>query len=238
MRGQRGKVAFFFRRTGAFFVALALLLLFSCGLPTSDYLYPPVYFSSPSGNRVQLIHDTRNIDDVAELFKGYDIYYRVFDSQNDATNSSSYLSNYLTSSDIAQIESTEGYYVLVKYDKTNTYLDDTVPLIPVSDNTHISFDLHLNSDSRWTITATKADESQTTLYYISRNKGDTATAEFCSRSQYLKGDLDYAGDGILVGESVYIVFFAVAYGISSSLSELYSDPRVLGPIQYTPMGGS
>jgi len=74
-------------------------------------------------------------------------------------------------------------------------------------------------------------------YYILRNKNYTDKVDFYLKSQYENNDLDYdAGDGN-VDDSVYIVFFAVAYGISSSLSELYSDPRVLGPIAYTP-GGS
>lgn len=231
MRGQRGKVAFFFRRTSAFFVALALLLLFSCGLPTSDYLYPPADFSASGNNPVRLEHDTRNIDEVGELFKGYDIYYRIFDSKDDADKSYSDLNNNLTSGDIAQIESTEGYYVLVKDN------DSSVPLIPVSDNTHNFFYLNLYSEKTWTITAINPDESETTLFSILRNKSDTATAEFYSSNDYSSNDHDYEGDGISASESVYIVFFAVAYGISSSLSELYSDPRVLGPIAYTP-GGS
>lgn len=241
MRGQRGKVAFFFRRADAFFVSLALLLLFSCGLPTSDYLYPPADFSSPSGSLVRLEHETANIREVGELFKGYDIYYRIFDTYDDALNSYNFLNNNLRSSDIAQIESTRGYYVLAKYDNTNNP-DDNVPLIPVSDdNTYRSFDLHLYSDETWTITA---DDNEIVLYYIFRNKSGMDTADFCSRSQYLEGDPDYEdeGDGISdnVDDSVYIVFFAVAYGISSSSigSELYSDPIVLEPIQYTPTEGS
>lgn len=233
MRGQRGRVAFFSRRTGAFFVALALLLLFSCGLPTSDYLYRPADFSAFGNNLVELKHDTRNIDDVAALFKGYDIYYRIFDSEIEARDSSTKLSSELTSGNITSMASSEGYYVLVKYKNTNTSPDLTVPLIPVSDNTHISFDLHLNSDSRWTITA---DDNQTTLFSILRNKSDTAKVDFYSSKDYSSDDHDYEGDGISnnVDDSVYIVFFAVAYGTSSSQSALYSDPRVLGPIPYAP----
>lgn len=234
MRGQRDKVAFFFRRADAFFVMFAFLLLFSCGLPTSDYLYPPANFSALGDSPVQLVPDTRNID-IDELFKGYDIYYRIFDSQEKANESSTKLSSKLTSGNITSVASLEGYYVLVKEN------DDSAPLIPVSDdNTYRSFDLHLYSDETWTITAD--DNEIVLLYYIFRNKSGMDTADFCSRSQYLEGDPDYEGDGISgnVDDSVYIVFFAVAYGISSSSigSGLYSDPIVLLPIQYTPMGGS
>jgi len=234
MRGQRDKVAFFFRRADAFFVALAILLLFSCGLPTSDYLYRPADFSASGNNPVRLEHDTRNIDDsvIKTLFKGYDIYYRIFDDETDAQSSSAKLSIELTSGNIAQVASSEGYYVLVKDND-----DDSVPLIPVSDNTYRFFDLHLNSESRWTITA---GENNITLYYILRNKSDSATEDFFLTDKYESNDHDYAGSGISEGGSVHIVFFAVAYGISSSSigSEIYSDPIVLEPIQYTPTEGS
>jgi len=225
MRGQRDKVAFFFREADCFFVMFAFLLLFSCGLPTSDYLYPPANFSALGDSPVQLVHDTRNID-IDELFKGYDIYYRIFDSQEKANESSTKLSSELTSGNIAQVASSEGYYVLVKDND-----DDSVPLIPVSDNTYRFFDLHLNSESRWTITA---GENNITLYYILRNKSDSATEDFFLTDKYESNDHDYAGSGISEGGSVHIVFFAVAYGISSSLSEIYSDPIVLEPIPYAP----
>jgi len=231
MRGQRGKVAFFSQRTGAFFVALALLLLFSCGLPTSDYLYPPADFLSPSSNIVRLIHDTSNID-IAALFKGYEIYYRVFDSETDANSSYNYLYNNLTSSNISTVASSKGYYVLVKYN------DSSAPLIPVSDNSYDYFDLNLNASSRWTITS-EVGSTTTTLSSVFRDKDDSTTttssdADFYGCGQYSSDDHDYEGDGVSSGSSVYIVFFAVSYGVSSSLNDFYSEPIVLEPITYTP----
>ncbi len=238
MKGQRASDTFSHRMVPTLFVVAlaASSFLASCGWPTSDYLYPPSYFSTSGSNLVRLGHETENIDDsaVAALFKGYDIYYRIFDTYSDAYSSYTYLDNNLTSTNIATVASSKGYYVLVKYDKTSTR-DTTVPLIPVSDNTYSSFDLHLNADSRWTI----IPADTTPLYYILRNKSDSSTVDFYSSSQYTSGDHDYAGDGISGGSSVYIVFFAVSYGISSSspLSEIYSDPIVIGPVQYTPQGG-
>jgi len=238
MKGQRASDTFSHRMVPTLFVVAlaASSFLASCGWPTSDYLYPPSYFSTSGSNLVRLGHETENIDDsaVAALFKGYDIYYRIFDTYSDAYSSYTYLDNNLTSTNIATVASSKGYYVLVKYDKTSTR-DTTVPLIPVSDNTYSSFDLHLNADSRWTI----IPDDTTPLYYILRNKSDSSTVDFYSSSQYTSGDHDYAGDGISSGSSVYIVFFAVSYGISSSslLSEIYSDPIVIGPVQYTPQGG-
>ncbi len=231
MRGQRGKVAFFSQRTGAFFVALALLLLFSCGLPTSDYLYPPADFLSPSSNIVRLIHDTSNID-IAALFKGYEIYYRVFDSETDANSSYNYLYNNLTSSNISTVASSKGYYVLVKYN------DSSAPLIPVSDNSYDYFDLNLNASSRWTITS-EVGSTTTTLSSVFRDKDDSTTttssdADFYVSGQYSSDDHDYEGDGVSSGSSVYIVFFAVSCGVSSSLNDFYSEPIVLEPITYTP----
>jgi hypothetical protein len=235
MRGQRGKVAFFSQRGSALLVVTAVaLLLFSCGLPTSDYLYPPAHFLSPSSNIVRLIHDTSNIDysDIAALFKGYEIYYRVFDSETDANISYNYLYNNLTSSNISTVASSKGYYVLVKYN------DSSAPLIPVSDNSYDYFDLNLNASSRWTIT-TEVGSTTTTLSSVFRDKDDSTTttssdADFYVSGQYSSDDHDYEGDGVSSGSSVYIVFFAVSYGVSSSLNDFYSEPIVLEPITYTP----
>lgn len=237
MKGQRASDTFSHRMVPALFVVAlaASSFLASCGWPTSDYLYPPSYFSTSGSNLVRLGHETGNIDDsaVAALFKGYDIYYRIFDTYSDAYSSYTYLDNNLTSTNIATVASSKGYYVLVKYN------DSSVPLIPVSNNTYDYFDLNLNASSRWTITSVVGNTT-TTLSSVFRDKNDSTTitssdADFCLSGQYSSSDHDYKYSG--GGSSVYIVFFAVSYGISSSLSELYSDPIVIGPVQYTPQGG-
>lgn len=240
MREQGGKVTSSPRTMPALFVLIAvaalLFFFFSCGLPTSDYLYPPSDFSSTSGI-LRLYHNTSNIDDSASaaLFKGYDIYYRIFDSSTAADTSYTYLYNNLTYSNISTVAYSQKYYVLSKRNYAGDAYDLTTPLIPFgSSDTYTYFDLNINNSTTWTITA---DDSATFLYYIVRDRGTTtsaSTADFCLHAQYNSGDQDYAGDGISSGDSVYIVYFAVAYGVSSSLADIYSDPIVIGPVTYTP----
>lgn len=230
MRGQRDKVTFSPRGVAASFIIVMAALLFSCGLPTSEYLYPPA-FESLVGV-IRLTHKTENIDDAASaaLFKGYDIYYRIFDSETEASKSYDELDSSLTSTTIATVAPAKGYYVLVKFGDTN------VPLIPVSDNTYNYFDLNLNTNDGWTITTSTGT---TLFHHVLRDKDDSSTADFYLSAQYSSTDQDYEGDGISSGNSVYIVFFAVAHGVSSSSigTDIYSDPKILEPIAYTP-GGS
>ncbi len=58
MRGQRDKVTFSPRGVAAFFIIVMAALLFSCGLPTSEYLYPPSQFLSSGSSLIRLIHET------------------------------------------------------------------------------------------------------------------------------------------------------------------------------------
>jgi len=190
MKGQRASDTFSHRMVPTLFVVAlaASSFLASCGWPTSDYLYPPSYFSTSGSNLVRLGHETENIDDsaVAALFKGYDIYYRIFDTYSDAYSSYTYLDNNLTSTNIATVASSKGYYVLVKYN------DSSVPLIPVSNNTYDYFDLNLNASSRWTITSVVGNTT-TTLSSVFRDKNDSTTitssdADFCLSGQYSSSD--------------------------------------------------
>lgn len=238
MRGQRDKVTFSPRGVAASFIIVMAALLFSCGLPTREYLYPPTQFYSASGI-IRLYHDSNNIDDAASaaLFKGYDIYYRIFDTKEAADTSYSTLSSSLTYSNISTIVSSQKYYVLSKRSSSGDTYDIRTPLIPFgTSDSYTYFALNINNLATWTITA---DDSATHLFYIVRNRGTTtlaSTADFCLYAHYNSGDQDYAGDGISSGDSVYIVFFAVAHGVSSSSigTDIYSDPVILEPIAYAP----
>jgi len=236
MRGQRGKVAFFSQGVSVCLVVTAVaLVLFSCGLPTSDYLYSPSDFSY-NGGIVTLQHNTGNDEsDIADLFRGYDIYYRIFDNVDDAKNSYDKLYDLYEDDDRTfSTSDVEGYYVLVKENDKHT------PLISVSDITTYgsTFYLNLYESKRWTITS----EEDRTIYSVFRDKDDSTTttstdADFYLSGEYSSDDHDYeddGDDGISSGSSVYIVFLAVSYGVSSSLSDLYSVPIVLEPVTYTP----
>lgn len=240
MRGQRNTVRFFPHHGVAvfFFVTAMAFMLSGCGLPTSDYLYPPAKFESSGSTLIRLYHQTENIDysDVAALFKGYEIYYRIFDNSTDAIASYNDLvtlayNDSFTSTNISTVASSKGYCVLINGDK------NTAALISVSDNTYTYFELNLNSSSTWTLTGTEDNNTTTDIFSnIVRNKTDSTTADFYDSSKYSSTDYDYSGNSLSTDDSVYIVFFAVACGTSSSLTDIYSDPVIIEPVEYT-VGG-
>ncbi|GAB6275942.1 MAG: hypothetical protein SAMD01599839_04820 [Rectinema sp.] len=195
MRGQRDKVTFSPRGVAASFIIVMAALLFSCGLPTSEYLYPPVEFSQTSANLVVLYHNSNNVHD-DNGFNGYKIYYRVFDDYDNAYRSWEYLSKHLTSSNVTSIASSKDYYFLLKETSDGTSYDYST-LIPYSvceSGTYDYFALNMNSTTTWTITGSSSAE---VLSYVVRNKGssttDSSDADFCVTSNYVEGDQDYDG---------------------------------------------
>jgi hypothetical protein len=206
-----------------FFTALLTsLLAFSCGLPTSEYLFSPIDFSY-TGSNLSLRHDEHNIDGTG-LFKGYEIYYRLFQNPDDAKDSLSsalkLASNYPNSPNtfmqmavtslsfrrMLQITSVPG----------SSNVIDSRPLIPVSDNSVIQFDLSMNT---WSI------DLNGSVVKVARNNGTTLAnlADFSLSTCYNSTNLDYSGADS--PDSVYIVLFAVAYGYSAtSFSDVFSTP--------------
>ena len=249
MRGERGKRSdrFMSRLIATLFyitIVTLCIITISCGLPTTEYLYPPAIFSSTGGVLV-IEHDKRNIDepDVSSIFQGYEIYYRVFDDQNEAEQSYYNIRN-MTSSNVIQTANYYQYYPLkhrIYDDASGQYSLDISPLIKANDdNTYYTqYYLNMKTEETWTLT----DEGPNTVIdSIVRNRSDTASsadivkAVFYRSSEYKVGDRDYAGtNSVTPGGSVYIVFFAFAYGFDpSNMKNVYSNPLILEPVEYTP----
>jgi len=213
--------------------------MISCGLPTAEYLYPPDDLSSGGGALV-IDHNKENIDEpaISSLFLGYEIYYRIFDDQNDATQSYDNISN-MKSSNVIQTANYYKYYPLKhRILASGQFSLDISPLIKVSSNTYTKYYLNMNSQGTWTLTNDK--DSNIVIDSIVRSRSDTASsaeignADFYLRSEYKVGDRDYAGTNPSPS-SVYIVFFAFSYGFDpSNMKNVYSDPVILEPVEYIP----
>ena len=229
MRGERGKRSFRLMShliATLFYITIVTLCIItiSCGLPTTEYLYPPAIFSSTGGVLV-IEHDKRNIDepDVYSIFQGYEIYYRVFDNSDNATNSYSYISN-MKSTNVINTANYYKYYPL-KHGK------DVSPLIKVSDNTYTYYYLKMLLGETWTLIGDDP-ASTTILDSVVRNTSE----DFYLYSKYEVGDLDYDGSNSSPSK-VYIVFFAFAYGFDlSTMENVYSDPVIFEPVEYSPGG--
>ena len=236
--GKEKGIRFLLQPIAAFLIINIYIIMTSCGLPTTDYLYTPKDFSSESGALV-LEHDTKNIDELSSIFLGYEIYYRIFDNEDDAEISRATISSSMKSSNIIQTANNYKYFPLKhRISKSGQFSLDISPLIKMSSNTYTRYYLNMKSQETWTL---KDEDSKIVIDSIVRNRSDTASsteigkADFCLSSGYQVNDRDYAGSSSSP-DIVYIVFFAFAYGFdTSTMRNVYSDPFILdSPVEYDP----
>jgi len=236
--GKEKGIRFLLQPIAALLIINIYIIMTSCGLPTTDYLYTPKDFSSEGGALV-LEHDTKNIDELSSIFLGYEIYYRIFDDEDDAVDSRNSISS-MKSSNIIQTANNYKYFPLKHRKKSESgwYSLEISPLIKMSSNTYTRYYLNMKSQETWTL---KDEDSKIVIDSIVRNRSDTASsteigkADFCLSSEYKLNDRDYAGSSP-PEEAVYIVFFAFAYGFdTSTMRNVYSDPFILDdPVEYDP----
>jgi len=238
--GKEKGIRFLLQPIAALLIINIYIIMTSCGLPTTDYLYTPKGFSSEGGALV-LEHDTKNIDELSSIFLGYEIYYRIFDDEVAAGDSRNLISS-MKSSNIIQTANNYKYFPLKHRKKSESgwYSLEISPLIKVSSNTYTKYYLNMKPQETWTLTY---EDSEIVIDSIVRNRSDTASsaeiadADFCLSSGYQVNDRDYAGSSSSP-DIVYIVFFAFAYGFdTSTMRNVYSDPFILDdPVEYNPGG--
>ncbi|HPW01222.1 MAG TPA: hypothetical protein PLQ30_01880, partial [Rectinema sp.] len=228
--GKEKGIRFLLQPIAALLIINIYIIMTSCGLPTTDYLYTPKDFSSEGGALV-LEHDTKNIDELSSIFLGYEIYYRIFDDEVAAGDSRNSISS-MKSSNIIQTANNYKYFPLKhrKKSESGQFSLDISPLIKVSSNTYTKYYLNMKPQETWTLTY---EDSEIVIDSIVRNRSDTASsaeiadADFCLSSGYQVNDRDYAGSSSSP-DIVYIVFFAFAYGFdTSTMRNVYSDPFIL-----------
>jgi hypothetical protein len=237
--GKEKGIRFLLQPIAALLIINIYIIMTSCGLPTTDYLYTPKDFSSEGGALV-LEHDTKNIDELSSIFLGYEIYYRIFNDVVAAAGDSRNLISSMKSSNIIQTANNYKYFPLKhrKKSESGQFSLDISPLIKVSSNTYTKYYLNMKPQETWTLTY---EDSEIVIDSIVRNRSDTASsaeieyADFYLSSEYKVNDRDYAGSSP-PEEAVYIVFFAFAYGFdTSTMRNVYSDPFILDdPVEYDP----
>ncbi len=219
-------------------IVFCFFLFFSigCGLPTYLYLYPPSDFDDSSESQLTLEHNISNYDSTEgsdQSFKGYEIYYRAYDSPETAQDEINSL--------VTNASTYEGYP-----DSFMTYATTTLdfvrlrfissnesPLLSISNPSNSAyFYINLNADIDWTLN----DEDNNILNYFARNiTSDFSTrGSFFTSSNYENGDDDYEGSD--APAAIYFAFYAVAFGSDSETFEtVYSDPVVIDSyLSYTP----
>ncbi|MCE1196478.1 hypothetical protein LWX53_08285 [bacterium] len=228
-------------RAPAFILSTVLFaaIFSSCGLPTIAYLYSPKDMTVNNGI-VSLKNNSYNYDASDGTFLGYEIYYRIFQSPDDAGKMlgekgmlNLLASQYDKAPDSFIAAATGSGYKFIRL--RNSY-NNTEPLIPVSDGSDASYYLTLNSNADWSLTNSNdeplfgtASETAIAKNAVIRNITATATSQTSFYKKYFQtGEADYTGSTANTSDKYYIVFFSVAYGTDQNTigQPVYSMPFV------------
>lgn len=212
------------------FILPLLLSIVSCGLPSVDYLYPPAAFSQEGETIIHFQHEVRNTDESSDIFKGYDIYYHIFESLSDAQKCLLDMRSFSGSgsSFVSWFRNTSYNYPfsrLLRISSGDAVQSESEPfIIPTAG--YSSFSINLNPYATWTLSC---NEDPAFLFNIRRFLLSGSHPDFFSRTSYGAGDADYTGTSNPLAGSLYIIFFAVAVGDSSESigQKVYSTPVII-----------
>jgi hypothetical protein len=231
------------RPSPAAFHTFAALLLISClafagcGLDTTTTFFDAPSFSN-SGSFV-LQHNTLN----SEInFYGYNVYYRVYSDQNAASADLNTISITVQNTGV-YTPSTAFTYLTNSPPNGLGYLPlrinvSTADIVPnpffVVSNKSIPTTYQIQtppiSQTNWFYTTSSTGPTKTTVV---RNNSGTVGSTDSFNSTYFSGQIDYSGAGAVANSTIYIIMFAVAYGIDpSTFSTIYSFPSLGAELQY------
>lgn len=223
---------------GAFALLLAISLS-TCGIQSTESVFPSPAFSSPNNFAVTLTSIP-----ASNLF-GYYVYYRVFDDQATADKARQAIENFdgqTTTQTPANCVANLQTALFVRICDETGYDNASSPLFSVpTGSSSFVYNIYLDAGSGPTTTYTGSSynwyytrsDALATQIPITRNlyqNGVQPTTPKSFEEVYNVGDPDYAGAGTQVGSQVYFVFFAVAYGVdmtSGNYTSIYSFPASL-----------
>jgi len=219
------------------FSLLAFVLLFvGCGIQVYVYFDKPD-LSLPSSNLLELDPNPLNYDTSDSSFKGYEIFYRIYDDQEVAESDIGLLDqhngyigdSYLPGEFVSYATNTLGFARLRKS------TDNKSPLISITSDSGSPYYIQLNVGTDWILDLGNINNSADDIATVVRsNATDSTRVSFYKKAYYQKNDSDYEGESS--PSQVYFVFFAVAYGVdSTSFEDVYSEPSIiLTPAKYSP----
>lgn len=210
-------------------VAVLALVLASCGIEEYDYLYPPTELSS--GTTIIIKHNTQNLD--VSSFLGYQFYYKIYLGDSSSTpptaantDAATIESNWTTVyPDVVLKRMTDAGYVKMASSKDlSSPVVTTLKADPFLDigsgdlAKSVAATLYLGTGT-WDKTI---DNSITDSYYL-RRQATSASSEHLSFT-----DLEYSSTdcdpGDPSGSCFWIRIYAVAYGVDTDWTPLYSAP--------------
>ena len=219
------------------------LVTVSCGLQDIPFYYAP-YFSY--GSNVFTLSDSGNVSEStgSSVFLGYEIFYRVYQTEDAADNDRQVLSdwagrvgaesNALDPDDFVQKATYERGFVRIRHKS-----DTIAPLIKPTES-NATYYLHIATVSDdWYFDQDDSithDDIKVCRTLDSTTSASADKLSFYKLSNYEAGDPDYDGTTDPGSGPLYFVFFAVGYWTNTDdLSSHFGAPTVITEVvQYTP----
>ncbi len=236
MNGRAGS-----RVSIALLAAFIGLCLAACGIETFVYLYPVTYrdfepSNSPGYNYFSFrTSDDRNEAESSGYFKGFEIYYRIYNNNSTRVNDKTLINNYNNDNP------TTAYTFLLNtklYKRLSCVVrPNDIPLIPgAGTNRAVVVRLEQFNDQSPQISVS----GDTSLYGEPRRTNDETSPsdKLFDLDEIDQGDSDFtynsSWDTNGVGKKLaYVQAYAVAYGHDDSYKSLYSELFELGCITLT-----
>lgn len=218
-----------------------LTLMVSCGMEVFIYLYPVIYrdfdpTSDPTYNYFSFrTSDERNMDEAGDFFKGFEIYYRLYNNSTVAASDRSAINTKNTDTP------TQAYTYLINTKRYVRLLCDsrgnTVPLLPAaSSNRKISVRLVPYVDQVPSIVISDLYDQPMEQFGTPRRsvvETFTSQASLFEFDEIGEGDLDVYWSSTwddVNDKKWYMQAYVMAYGYDSSYKPLYSELFYLGMI--------
>ena len=208
---------------------LSIFIFFSCGIDDIVYLEPPKLTHSPTGHTDPALmyfeFETSDKDNwaISQLFfKGFEVYYRIYESETDCKNLIKNIVQYNESNPANSVN-----YLLSSYNyklltyQGHSYQDRPIVLAPGASPANdrlVKFRLEtVNSFSN------DFDIAGTTQGKVLRQFGEFTAAKH--------GDYDVQSSSNPSNDSFYVAVFAATYGLDKSFRPLYSSLISLGYVK-------
>ncbi|EMB24108.1 hypothetical protein [Treponema denticola] len=207
---------------------LSVFIFFSCGIDDIVYLEPPKLTHNPTGyiDETQMYFefetsDKENLNAALGFFKGFEVYYRIYESKTDCENLIKNMVQYNESNPANSVN-----YLLSSYNykllthQGHSYQDR--PIVPTSGSP-------VNRRVRFRI---EALTSYPNVFSIDGTIQGKVLRQFGEEFADAKsGDYDVQSSSNPSPDSFYVAVFAATYGFDKSFRPLYSSLISLGYVQ-------
>ena len=199
---------------------LSVFIFFSCGIDDIVYLEPPKLTHNPTGY-IDETSDKENLNAALGFFKGFEVYYRIYESKTDCENLIKNMVQYNESNPANSVN-----YLLSSYNykllthQGHSYQDR--PIVPTSGSP-------VNRRVRFRI---EALTSYPNVFSIDGTIQGKVLRQFGEEFADAKsGDYDVQSSSNPSPDSFYVAVFAATYGFDKSFRPLYSSLISLGYVQ-------